>query len=457
MNYRLTFNVIAKIIILNAILMLFPIVVGLFYAEYKQILAFVLVILVSVVIGIPLLLIFKTKNTKIYAKEGFLIVSLSWIILSLIGALPFFISHEIPNYIDAVFETVSGFTTTGATILIDIEELSHCMLMWRSFTHWIGGMGILVMLTALFPSDSEKSIYILKAEMPGPQFGKLRPRMSDTAKSLYFLYMGLTTSEIILLVCGDMNLYESIIHTFSTAGTGGFSSRNLSIGDYSSYSQWVISIFMFLFGVNFNLYFLMVIGKFKDAIKSTELRVYSLITLISTIVITINIFNMTTGFWEALRISFFQVTSFITTTGFVTLDPNWLPGLSRAVLFLLMFCGACASSTAGGLKISRVIILFKNLQKNIKRVFKPRAINTIKFEGKAVDDLTVHGINAYFYLFMLILGTGFLCLSIFNPEKGLEVNLTATLSCLNNVGPYFGSSVPYDGYATFHVVSKIVL
>lgn len=457
MNYKVTFNVVGRILLLNAGLMLIPLITGLIYGEFKQTLAFLMTIIISAVLGAVLLLVMKNSNQKIYAREGFFIVSLGWITLSLIGALPFFISREIPNYIDAVFETTSGFTTTGASILTDVETMSHCMLMWRSFTHWIGGMGILVMLTALFPYNSDRTIHILKAEVPGPQFGKLRPKLSDTAKILYIIYTALTIIEMIMLWIGGMPLFDSIIHTFGTAGTGGFGIRNLSITEYSAYSQWVIAVFMFLFGVNFNIYFFTIIGKFKEAIKSTELIVYSSITIISTLIVTFNILSISANFGEAIRLAFFQVTSISTTTGYLTADPNTWPELSRSILFILMFIGACAGSTAGGLKVSRIIILFNTVKKNIKRVFYPREITTVKFEGKAVDSTTVHGINSYFVLFVMLLASGFIILSIFNPDKGLEINLTATLSCLNNIGPYMGSSVPYDGYATFHWVSKITL
>ncbi len=371
MNYKIILNTLGKIIVLCAILMILPLIVSLIYSEYFQAISFLIVIMISLFLGLGLTLIFKKTGTNLYNKEGLLIVSGAWVIMSLLGALPFVISGEIPNYIDAVFETISGFTTTGATIITDVEKISHGMLFWRSFTHWIGGMGILVMLTALIPSNSEREIHILRAEMPGPQFGKLRPKLKDTAKILYIIYIAMTVLQTALLVCGGMSFFNSIVHSFGTAGTGGFGTMNDSAAGFSPYCQWVIAIFMFLYGVNFNLYYLILVGKIKDAFKSTELKVYSGIVLISTLCVSINILSIYNNFGTALRQAFFQVTAIATTTGFATANTNLWPGFSKGIMFMLMFIGGCAGSTAGGLKVSRVVILFKSIKKNIRRVFFP--------------------------------------------------------------------------------------
>ena len=355
MNKRMVFRTMGRLLQITALLLLVPAGVAIIYGETKQLVAFVFTAAGSFVLGLLVTLITKTKNKVIYAKDGFAITALAWIGMALIGAVPFVVSGDIPNYINAVFETVSGFTTTGASILTDVESLSKSALFWRSFTHWIGGMGVLVFVMAIIPNFTDRSIHIMRAEMPGPIIGKLVPRVKDTAKILYLIYIFLTGVQIVLLLFGDMPLYDSIVHSFGTAGTGGFGIKSDSIASYSPYCQWVIAIFMLIFGVNFNLYYLLLLRRVRTAIKSSELWCYLTIVFVSVGAITVNIFSISKNFSEAFRNSVFQVASIISTTGYATVDFDVWPGLSKAILFLLMITGACAGSTAGGLKISRVV------------------------------------------------------------------------------------------------------
>ena len=434
--------------------MIIPLIVSLIYQETCA-LSFLMAVVLSFVFGLLLLLITKTKNNLIYAKEGFAIVVLTWVTMSLFGALPFYFSGEIPSYIDAFFETVSGFTTTGASILTDIGSMSKGLLFWRSFTHWIGGMGVLVFVTAFLPSISDRSIHILRAEMPGPTVDKLVPRARDTAKILYLIYIALTFVEIILLMFGGMSLYESLIHAFGSAGTGGFGIKGDSIAGYNSYIQWVITVFMFLFGINFNLFYLLIIKKVKYVFKSTELRVYTAIVLVSIAIITVNIYSMTSGFAEALRLSSFQVSSIVTTTGFSTVDFNLWPTLSKSVLIILMFIGACAGSTAGGLKVSRVIMIFKLIGKEIKYMIHPRSVSSVRFEGKNVDGKTQRSVVVYFAVYMFCFFGIFLLISLNSFD--IETNFTATLACFNNIGPGLGQVGPISNFSAFSDFSTFIL
>ncbi len=454
MNRRVVLSMIGRVVLVEAALLLLPLLVSVRFKE-DCVIAFLISIAVALVVGSALTFIFKPKQRNVYAKDGFVIVAFSWLTLSAIGALPFYISHEIPSYVDAFFETVSGFTTTGASILTDIEAMSKGLLFWRSFTHWIGGMGVLVFVMAIIPANSDRSIHILRAEVPGPTFGKLVPRIADTAKILYLIYIALTIVEIIFLSCGDMSFFESVVHTFGTAGTGGFGVKSDSIGGYSAYSQWVITIFMMIFGVNFNLYYLILVKKFKPVAKSGELWLYTAIAAISTAAITVNIRGRFPEISTAVRHSAFQVASIMSTTGYSTVDFNNWPQFSRAILFLLMFIGACAGSTAGGIKVSRVLLLFKVIKREFRHLTHPRSVGVIKMEGKRVDDLTVKGVNAYFAIYVLCLSVVFL-LICFEPF-GLETNLTAAVSCFNNVGPGLGWVGPAYSYASYTAFSKIVL
>lgn len=455
MNRRIVFSTTGKIMCLVALLMLIPSVVAVIYSEKKQLFAFLITAAAAFLLGFLLTLAMRTKNRVIYAKEGFAITALAWIAMSAVGAVPFTISGDIPSYVDAVFETVSGFTTTGASILTDIESMSHSMLFWRSFSHWIGGMGVLVFVMAIIPNITDRSIHIMRAEMPGPVIGKLVPRVKDTAKILYLIYIALTLVEAILLLAGGMPIFESIVHTFGTAGTGGFGVMSDSIASYSPYCQWVITIFMIIFGVNFNIYYLLLMRRFRTAFKSSELWCYFCIVLISVGLITANILPIYKNFSLALRNSAFQVASIISTTGYATADFNLWPGFSKVILLLLMFSGACAGSTAGGLKISRIVMLFKAVGKEIRKMLHPRSVSKIHFEGKAVDDGTISSVAIYFVVYMICLL--FILLLISYEHFGFESNFSAVVACFNNVGPGFAAVGPTANYSAYNGVSKILL
>lgn len=455
MNRKMVFYMIGQMIKLEAALLVLPLLVSLIYREHKTALSFLITIGIALVLGFALTLIFRTKNRVIYAKEGFVIVALTWLALSAVGCLPFIISGEIPSFFDAFFETVSGFTTTGASVVIDVESMSHGILFWRSFTHWIGGMGVLVFIMAIIPTVTDRSIHILRAEMPGPIVGKLVPKTKDTAKILYLIYIIMTAVEIVLLLIGGMPLFESTVHAFGTAGTGGFGIKADSIAGYSPYLQWVITIFMLLFGVNFNLYYLALIRHFHSIFKSRELWCYIGIFAAACFAITIDIYPMYQNFSESLRLAAFQTSSILTTTGFATADFNLWPGFSKAILFLLMFIGGCAGSTAGGLKVSRVILLFKIVRKELLHILHPRSVAVIKFEGKKVDNPTLNSVSTYFVLYIFgILGIFLiLCLEPFD----LETNLSATVSCFNNVGPGLSLVGPASNYSAYSPLSKLML
>lgn len=455
MNRKMVFYMIGQMIKLEAALLVLPLLVSLIYREHETALSFLITIGIALVLGFALTLIFRTKNRVIYAKEGFVIVALTWLALSAVGCLPFIISGEIPSFFDAFFETVSGFTTTGASVVVDVESMSHGILFWRSFTHWIGGMGVLVFIMAIIPTVTDRSIHILRAEMPGPIVGKLVPKTKDTAKILYLIYIIMTAVEIVLLLIGGMPLFESTVHAFGTAGTGGFGIKADSIAGYSPYLQWVITIFMLLFGVNFNLYYLALIRHFHSIFKSRELWCYIGIFAAACFAITIDIYPMYQNFSESLRLAAFQTSSILTTTGFATADFNLWPGFSKAILFLLMFIGGCAGSTAGGLKVSRVILLFKIVRKELLHILHPRSVAVIKFEGKKVDNPTLNSVSTYFVLYIFgILGIFLiLCLEPFD----LETNLSATVSCFNNVGPGLSLVGPASNYSAYSPLSKLML
>ncbi|MGN1048523.1 MAG: TrkH family potassium uptake protein [Eubacteriales bacterium] len=454
MNKKMVFYTVGQMIWLEALLMLFPAAVSLCYSEHA-VWAFFTAILAALAIGTLMVLLSRPDDYVIYAKEGFVIVAFSWLAMSFIGALPFVISGEIPSYIDALFETVSGFTTTGASILADVESVGYGINFWRCFTHWIGGMGVLVFIMAVIPNFSDRSIHIMRAEMPGPIVGKLMPKVKDTAKVLYLIYIAITALEFIMLVCGGMPVYDSLVHSFATAGTGGFGIMNDSIASYSPYCQWVIAAFMLLFGVNFNVYYMILIKRASTAFKSTELWIYLGIVAAASTAVCINVYPLFENISDAVRSSVFQVTSIMTTTGFVTTSTNAWPEFSKSVLLLLMFIGGCAGSTAGGFKVSRLIILAKALKSEMKHMLHPRSVNTISFEGKKLEKDTVTSVSVYmiayvFSLFMLLL------LLSFEPLD-TETKLTAAMSCFNNVGPFFSRTVSCANYSVFSPFSKLLL
>ncbi len=459
MNRRMIFYMIGEIVILEGILLVLPLLVSFIYWEETSIFAFSATIIAALLFGFLMTRLSKPSNKIIYAKEGFIIVTFAWIILSAVGCVPFVVSGEIPNVFDAFFETVSGFTTTGASILTDVESMSKGMLFWRSFTHWLGGMGVLVLIMAIIPKDSAtdsgRAMHILRAEMAGPIIGKLVPKAKDTAKILYIIYFALTALEFLFLVIGDMSLFDSIVHAVGTAGTGGFGIKADSLAGYSPYSQWVITIFMLLFGINFNLYYLLLLKRFKPVFSNRELWCYFGIVLVSVGIITWNIFPLYNNFSDSLRHSSFQVAGIISSTGYSSVDFNQWPQLSKNILFLLMFIGGCAGSTAGGLKVSRAMLLFKLIQKDVKHLLHPRSVSSVKLEGKTIDNNTLYGVSTYFALYMaLILGTFFII--SFEPLS-FETNMSAAVSCINNIGPGFGQAGPMEGYAVYSNFSKAIL
>lgn len=454
MNIKMILSTVGKIVLVTAALMLLPLAVSLCYGE-EEYLYFIYTILISVAIGLPLVLFCKGKNKNIFAREGFITVAFSWIVLSVLGSLPFYLSGAIPNFVDAVFETVSGFTTTGASILTNVEEIPKGLLFWRSFTHWIGGMGILVFAMAILPTETGRSIHIMRAEMPGPIVGKLVPKIGSTAKILYLIYIAMTVLEIVALLISGTSLFEAAVYSIGTAGTGGFGILSSGLATLTPVQQWIIAVFMLLFGINFNLYFYALIGNVKAALKSEELRVYLIMVAVSTIVITLNIYPLVQNVSEATRAAFFQVSSIVTTTGYATVDFNLWPGLSKGILLILMITGACAGSTAGGLKLSRAILLFKHIKNSCRHVLHPHSVEAMRFEDKKVDEQTVKAVAAYFaiYVFCILAVFILLCFDKFS----FETNVTVAISCFNNIGPAFDAAGPMASYADFSIFSKIVL
>ena len=442
------------LLLLEGALLTLPMLVSIIYRETP--LPFLYTMGILLLVGVALVLQ-KPKDRRIYAKDGFVMVAGGWILLSLFGALPFVLSGAIPSYIDALFETVSGFTTTGSTILAEIEGLPKGILFWRSFTHWVGGMGVLVLMLALFPNDNSRSMVLLRAEVPGPQKGKLVPKARQTALILYGIYIALTAIEIVaLLLCG-LPFYDALVSTFATAGTGGFSVLNASIGGYGNpAAEWVIGIFMLLFGINFNLYFFVLIGRFREFFRSEELRVYLLIVAASTVLITANTLSVSASFSDCVRDAFFQVTSVSSTTGFTTLDYDAWPTLSKVLLLVLTAIGASAGSTAGGLKVSRVIILFKNAIREVRQAVRPRSVNLTRLDGEVLREETVRATFGYLTVYLLLLVFGTVLLS-FDPFGSLDTNFTATLTCLSNVGPGLGAVGPAGNFAGFSALSKLLL
>ena len=453
MNYRMIGYLLGAILMIEAALLILPASVALGYGE--DIIPFLITIGILVVISLPNI-IFKPKNKRIFARDGFITVAAGWILLSVFGALPFVISGAIPNYIDAFFETVSGLTTTGATILKEIESLPRGILFWRSLTHWIGGMGVLVFMLAILPSANGETMHLMRAEVPGPTKGKLVPKMRQSSLILYGIYVALTAIMVVaLLICG-LPLYDSVVTAFGTAGTGGFSVLNASVAGYNNpAAEWIIAIFMILFGINFNLFFFIIIGKVKDVLKSEELRTYLIICGVATSAIAINTYHVFKNIPDCLRSAFFQVASIMSTTGFATADFNLWPQLSRSIIVILMFVGACAGSTAGGLKISRVLILIKSIIYEMRRMLRPNSVNVVRLDGEVVSNDTVHSATRYFVVYISILLSSFLLISV--DGFSFETNFTAVITCLNNVGPGLDVIGPVGNFSGFSAFSKIIL
>ena len=454
MNYGMIVYILGTILKAEAILMSLPALVAFLCGEGDLVPMLAAILIAS---GAGLLFTFKKpKNTVIYAKEGFVVTALSWVVMSLVGALPFVFAGAIPSYIDAVFETVSGFTTTGASILTDVEGMSRGLLFWRSFTHWVWGMGVLVFLLAIVPLAGGRSVHIMRAESPGPVVGKLVPKVRDTAMILYGIYITMTVVLIALLLLGGMPLYDSAVHAFGTAGTGGFGIWGDSIAHYdSAYIDVVLSIGMVLFGVNFNIYYLLLMGKVKSILRSEELRWYLGIIAGATLLIAWNTLSRWGGILQSLRYAFFQVASVITTTGFATADFNLWPELSRMLLLVLMLVGACAGSTGGGMKVSRLIIMLKSAKREISRMLHPRSVYTLQFEGKPLEDQTIHNVFTYFFILVFLVIASVLLVSLDNMD--FDSTFSAVLACINNIGPGLGIVGPMGSYAALSPLSKLVL
>lgn len=453
MNYSIIIYILGWILNFEAAFMVLPCIVAVVYKE-KAGLAFLIVACICLVLGL-LITRKKPKNASFYAKEGFVTVGLSWIVLSVMGAIPFVINKDIPNFTNALFETISGFTTTGTSILDNVEGLTHCSLFWRSFTHWIGGMGVLVFILAILKIVGGQTIHLMRAESPGPSVGKLVPRLKTTAIILYAIYFTLTLIEFILLLFAKMPVFDALTTSLGTAGTGGFGIKNDSIASYSPAIQNIVTIFMIMFGVNFNVYFLLLVKKPKDALKCEELRYYLGIILISALLITMNIKGMYSSFGEAFHHSIFQVGSIITTTGFSTVDFNYWPEFSKTIIVLLMFVGACAGSTGGGIKVSRVLIFLKTLKKEINHFIHPRNVKKIKIEGKPIEHEVVRSVNVFLVAYIVIFVLSLLIISLDNFD--FTTNFTAIAATLNNIGPGLNLAGPANNFSFFSPLSKYVM
>ncbi len=453
MNYRMIGFSLGRILFTEGILMGISLLVSLFYQDGAAsyfIPAILLCLLIGGILGLR-----PPKNTAIYAKEGLITVALAWVFISAFGAIPFYLGG-LGSLADCFFETVSGFTTTGASILVDVEIVPNGLLFWRSFTHWVGGMGVLVFVMAILPMSEGNGMHLMRAEVPGPAVEKLVSKMSDTAKILYGIYFVMTIVEILLLVAGKMPVFDAVIHSLGAAGTGGFSSKALSVGAYDNpYYDVVIGVFMLLFGINFNLYYFILIGRIRDFFRSEELRTYLGVVAVSVIFITINIFSLYGSVFQSLRHAFFQVSSIITTTGFATTDFNLWPPLSKAILVMLMFIGACAGSTGGGIKVARVVILAKAAFADMRKMLHPNAISTVRFEKKLQDEKTIRSVHLFLSVYLLVFCSSVLLLSFEGFD--LVTTFTAVASCINNIGPGLEIVGPMGNFSEFSAFGKILL
>ena len=458
MNVRMIGRILSQIIGIEAVFLLPALGISLGYGEFQAAEGFVLTLSIMAFVAGLLWLICRKASKQIGASEGMISVSLGWVVLSLFGCLPFFFSRQIPSFIDAFFEIVSGFTTTGASILSDVESLSKGLLYWRSFSNWLGGMGVLVFLLAIAPTDSQGrgfTMHLLRAESPGPDVGKLVPRMKKTASILYLIYIGLTALDLILLLFGNMSFLDALCTAFSTAGTGGFGVRNDSFASFSPYIQNVTTVFMFLFGINFSCFYLLLLGNIKSIFKDEELRLYIGLALGVILLIGLNIHHLYSSWADAFRHSAFQVSTIITTTGFATADFDMWPMFSKGLLLLLMVVGACAGSTAGGLKCARLLLLFKSLGRNIRKLVNPKKVQVVRINGRAVNETVIDHANAYLAAYVIIIVLSFLVISIDNQTIG--TNLSAVLACFNNIGPGMEAVGPTCNFAFFSPLSKLVL
>ena len=456
MNYKMMGRFISQILFLEAFFMLPALLIGLGYREFSAVQAFGISIVVIFAVALVLYRICKGAPSAFYAKDGLVCVGVSWIVLSLLGCLPFYLSREIPRYVDAFFEIVSGFTTTGASIVPAVEDLSHGILYWRSFSHWVGGMGVLVFLLA-FTGEKGKgfTMHLLRAESPGPNVGKLVPQMRKTAGILYLLYIILTVLNVVFLLLGDMSLFDSVCHAFGTAGTGGFGIKNDSFASYSPYLQNVTTVFMILFGVNFSCYYLLLLKQFTNVFRDGELRTYLLIILASIALIALDIRHLYSTLEETVRHSAFQVGSIITTTGYATTDFDLWPAFSKTLLLCLMVCGACAGSTGGGIKVARLLLIFKSLARNIRQVVNPRKVELVRNNGAVVNEKVLDNTNAYLAAYVTIIFAVFLIISLDGFSIG--TNFSAVLCTFNNIGPGFEAVGPTCNFSAYSDLSKLIL
>ena len=453
MNYRMIACVMGRILLTEAALMALPLLTALSYGESPW--PFLLTMLLLTLIGAPLGWRVP-KDTALYARDGFAVVAAAWVLMSAFGALPFTLSGDIPDFVDAFFETVSGFTTTGASILTAVEPLHKGVVFWRSFTHWVGGMGVLVFVMAILPMSDGHGMHLMRAEVPGPSVGKLVSRMSESAKILYEIYTALTLLEIIILLAGGMPFFDSCVHAFGSAGTGGFSNRNLSVGAYQNpFFDVVIGTFMLLFSINFNLYYYLLIRRFAEVVKSETLWTFVGIVAASVLAIAANITAMYGSFLTSLRHAYFQVASIISTSGFSTVDFDQWPAFSRAILTVLMFIGACAGSTGGGIKVDRLIILVKASVRDMRKMLHPNAVASVRFEGKPLPERNIQGVHTFIAVYLMIFVASYLLLSL----EGLDLisTFTALSACINNIGPGLGMVGPTGNFSAFSPASKLLL
>lgn len=455
MNYKVIIRIVGTVIKYESLILIIPFLVALLYGDGDAN-SFLLTIGIVLPIGLILSRI-KASKEEIYIKEGFLTVGIAWVVISAVGALPFVISGTIPSFIDAFFESSSGLTTTGASILTEIESLPRGILFWRSFTHWIGGMGFLIFILALIPSMGSNSIHLLKAESPGPNPGKIVPKIKETAKILYIIYLALTIIQAFMLMLAGMSGYDAVIHALGTAGTGGFSNMNSSIAAFNNPAvEWIITIFMLLFGINFALYFQILRGNIKEAFKDEELKYYLLIYLFASIFITANIFNLSgRNFGLAVRHSTFQVASIITSTGFATTDFNLWPSFSKVIIIMLMLVGAMAGSTGGGIKTVRIIIIFKAIKREIDKIIHPKRVNSVKINGKVVDEYTISGVFLFIGAYIVIALIAIFIISLDNFD--IVTTTTSVITTLSNIGPGLEVVGPTGNFSAFSPISKIVL
>ena len=454
MNYAIVLRLLSYILMTEGVLLLLPAAASLCYGEWFVMGVFLFTVALSALVGFLLHRV-KAKSQIFYMREGFVATALCWLLISIVGAVPFVLTGCIPNPVDALFETVSGFTTTGASILPGVEDLPKGILFWRSFTHWVGGMGVLVFLLSLLPLTGGSHVNLMKAESPGPQVDKLVPKVQSTAKILYGIYLFLTVLEFVFLLFGGMPVFESMLTAFGTAGTGGFGFKNDSFTSFSPYIQWVVTIFMILFGVNFNAYFLLLMRRFRRAAASEEVRAYFIIIAVAVGIITCNIYSMYNGLGEALRQAAFQVGSIITTTGFSSCDFDLWPTLSKEILVMLMFVGACAGSTGGGMKVSRFLLLGKTLGKELKQALHPQVVAPVRMDGKLVSHETIRATNVYVAAYIFIFAASLFLISLDNFD--MVTNFTAIAATLNNIGPGLNQVGPMMNFGCYSNPAKLVM